>query len=190
MSGTDMVTATMSPGACERSNAYLSVACLQMQGSPGPPKCEQNNGMSCPRRCSMRRTSPARRTSPPAGDAPTRGIRHSRSVRRSGLSLRRFSRHVVESVLVEPQPVDNRVLRRAIVQGGDEEILLLCATVCLAAAVAACGSESSYTTTEGDTGRQPQPAKPPATEPPPAKHPLPSPGPLRRPPARPSPSRT
>lgn len=28
----------------------------------------------------------------------------------------------------------------------------LCATVCLAAAVTACGSESSYTTTEGDTG--------------------------------------
>jgi hypothetical protein len=45
VSGTDMVTATLSPGACERSNAYLSVACLQMQGSPEPPKCEQNNGV-------------------------------------------------------------------------------------------------------------------------------------------------
>ncbi len=45
VSGTNMVTATISPGACERSNAYLSVACLQMQGSPGPPKCEQNNGV-------------------------------------------------------------------------------------------------------------------------------------------------
>ena len=33
-----------------------------------------------------------------------------------------------------------------------KKILLLCVTVCLAAAVAACGSESSYTTTEGDTG--------------------------------------
>ena len=45
VSGTNMVTATISPGACERSNAYLSVACIQMQGSPGPPKCEQNNGV-------------------------------------------------------------------------------------------------------------------------------------------------
>lgn len=30
--------------------------------------------------------------------------------------------------------------------------LLLCTTVCLAVAVAACGSESSYTTSEGDSG--------------------------------------
>lgn len=45
VSGTRMVTATISPGACERSNAYLSVACIQMQGSPGPPKCAQNNGI-------------------------------------------------------------------------------------------------------------------------------------------------
>src|SRR6185503_2968901 len=45
VSGTEMVTATISPGACERSNAYLSVACLQMQGSSEAPKCEQNNGV-------------------------------------------------------------------------------------------------------------------------------------------------
>jgi hypothetical protein len=45
VSGTKMVTATIAPGACERSNTYLSVACVQMQGSPGPPKCEQNNGV-------------------------------------------------------------------------------------------------------------------------------------------------
>jgi len=45
VSGTEMVTATLSPGACNRSNAYLSVACLQLQGSPEPPKCEQNNGV-------------------------------------------------------------------------------------------------------------------------------------------------
>jgi hypothetical protein len=45
VSGTDMVTATLSPGACERSNVYLSVACVQLQGSPQPPKCEQNNGV-------------------------------------------------------------------------------------------------------------------------------------------------
>jgi hypothetical protein len=45
VSGTRMVTATISPGACERSNVYLSVACLQMQGSPGPPKCQSSNGV-------------------------------------------------------------------------------------------------------------------------------------------------
>lgn len=45
VSGTDMVTATLSPGACERSNVYLSVACLQLQGSQEAPKCEQNNGV-------------------------------------------------------------------------------------------------------------------------------------------------
>jgi plastocyanin len=33
-----------------------------------------------------------------------------------------------------------------------KKTLVLCATVCLAAVVAACGSESSYTTTESDTG--------------------------------------
>ena len=32
VSGTDMVTATLSAGACDRSNVYLSVACLQQDG--------------------------------------------------------------------------------------------------------------------------------------------------------------
>jgi hypothetical protein len=45
VSGTSMVTATLSPGACDRSNVYLSVACVQLQGSPEPAKCEQNNGV-------------------------------------------------------------------------------------------------------------------------------------------------
>ena len=45
VSGTQMVTVTLSPGACDRSNAYLSVACVQEEGSPGPGKCEQNNGV-------------------------------------------------------------------------------------------------------------------------------------------------
>ena len=45
VSGTGMVTATLSPGACDRSNVYLSVACLQLQGSSEAPKCEQNNGV-------------------------------------------------------------------------------------------------------------------------------------------------
>lgn len=45
VSGTDMVSATLSAGACDRSNVYLSVACLQQEGSSGPAKCEQNNGV-------------------------------------------------------------------------------------------------------------------------------------------------
>lgn len=45
ISGTEMVTATVSPGACQRSVAYLSVACLQLEGSPEAPKCQQNNGV-------------------------------------------------------------------------------------------------------------------------------------------------
>jgi plastocyanin len=44
-----------------------------------------------------------------------------------------------------------------------KKILLLCATFCLAAAVAACGSESSYTTTEGDTGTATATASPETT---------------------------
>jgi len=45
VSGTNMVTATIQPGACERSNVYLSVACVQKQGSPEAPKCQENNGV-------------------------------------------------------------------------------------------------------------------------------------------------
>jgi hypothetical protein len=45
VSGTSMVTATIQPGACERSNVYLSVACVQKQGNPGPPRCQENNGV-------------------------------------------------------------------------------------------------------------------------------------------------
>jgi hypothetical protein len=44
VSGTDVVTATISPAGCDQANVYLSVACLQEQGSQGPGKCEQNNG--------------------------------------------------------------------------------------------------------------------------------------------------
>lgn len=44
-----------------------------------------------------------------------------------------------------------------------KRILLLCATVCLAAALTACGSESSYTTTEGDTGTATATASPETT---------------------------
>lgn len=45
LSGTNVVTATLAPAACDRSNAYLSVACVQLVGSDGPGKCEQNNGV-------------------------------------------------------------------------------------------------------------------------------------------------
>ncbi|WP_099041495.1 cupredoxin domain-containing protein [Mycobacterium neglectum] len=44
-----------------------------------------------------------------------------------------------------------------------KNFLLLCATVCMAAAIAACGSESSYTTSEGDTGTATATASPDAT---------------------------
>jgi hypothetical protein len=44
VSGNDMVTATLAPTACNRSNSYLTVACLQMQGSDGPGRCAQNSG--------------------------------------------------------------------------------------------------------------------------------------------------
>ena len=45
-----------------------------------------------------------------------------------------------------------------------KKILVLCATVCLAAALAACGSESSYTTTESDTGTATATSKATTTE--------------------------
>ena len=44
-----------------------------------------------------------------------------------------------------------------------KKFLLLCVTVCLAAAVAACGSESSYTTSEGDSGTATATASPETT---------------------------
>lgn len=40
----DMVTATMTPAACDRATPYMSVACVQLQGNPGPGRCKQNNG--------------------------------------------------------------------------------------------------------------------------------------------------
>jgi hypothetical protein len=44
VSGIEMVTATMEPTACDGANPYLSVACVQLQGEPGPGRCRQNNG--------------------------------------------------------------------------------------------------------------------------------------------------
>lgn len=44
VSGTDMVTATLTPAACDRANVYLTVACIQIEGGDGPGQCAQNNG--------------------------------------------------------------------------------------------------------------------------------------------------
>jgi hypothetical protein len=44
LSGTNVVTATLSPAGCNQSTAYLTVACVQMQGSDGPGQCQQQNG--------------------------------------------------------------------------------------------------------------------------------------------------
>ncbi len=45
LSGTNAVTATLSPAACDRSVAYLTVACVQLQVSDGPGQCQQQNGI-------------------------------------------------------------------------------------------------------------------------------------------------
>ena len=44
LSGTSVVTATLSPAGCDRSNPYLQVACVQLQGSDGPGQCAQADG--------------------------------------------------------------------------------------------------------------------------------------------------
>ena len=44
-----------------------------------------------------------------------------------------------------------------------KKILLVCVTIGLAAAIAACGSESSYTTSEGDSGTATATASPEST---------------------------
>ncbi len=45
LSGTNMVTATLTPAACDRSDSYLLVACVQLQGSDGPAQCVQGQGI-------------------------------------------------------------------------------------------------------------------------------------------------
>lgn len=45
VSGTDMVTATVSPGACDGAVTFQSVACLKMQGSDSPGECAKGNGL-------------------------------------------------------------------------------------------------------------------------------------------------
>jgi hypothetical protein len=44
LSGTNMVTATLTPAACNQSDTYLLVACVQLQGSDGPGQCAQGQG--------------------------------------------------------------------------------------------------------------------------------------------------
>jgi hypothetical protein len=45
LSGTNAVTATLSPAGCDRSVAYQTVACVQLQGTDGPGQCAQQNGI-------------------------------------------------------------------------------------------------------------------------------------------------
>jgi hypothetical protein len=45
LSGTSVVTATLSPAGCDQSVAYQSVACVQLQGSDGPGQCAQQVGI-------------------------------------------------------------------------------------------------------------------------------------------------
>jgi hypothetical protein len=45
LSGTNVVTATLTPAACDESDAYLLVACVQLQGSDGPGQCAEAKGI-------------------------------------------------------------------------------------------------------------------------------------------------
>ena len=45
LSGTNVVTATLKPAACDQSDSYLLVACVQLQGSDGPGQCAQGQGI-------------------------------------------------------------------------------------------------------------------------------------------------
>jgi hypothetical protein len=45
VSGTDMVTATVTIRDCDGATPFQTVACLQMQGNDGPPQCAQGKGL-------------------------------------------------------------------------------------------------------------------------------------------------
>ncbi|KWX64093.1 hypothetical protein [Mycobacterium sp. NAZ190054] len=45
VSGTDMVTATVTTGACDGAVTYATTACIQMQGDDGPGQCAQGGGI-------------------------------------------------------------------------------------------------------------------------------------------------
>jgi hypothetical protein len=45
LSGTNVVTSVLTAAACDESDAYLLVACVQLQGSDGPGQCAQGQGI-------------------------------------------------------------------------------------------------------------------------------------------------
>jgi len=45
LGGGTAVTASLSLAACNQSVGYLTVACVQLQGSDGPGQCAQQNGI-------------------------------------------------------------------------------------------------------------------------------------------------
>jgi hypothetical protein len=45
VSGTSMVTATLSVAGCDAATTYLSVVCIQVEGGSGPGSCGENNGI-------------------------------------------------------------------------------------------------------------------------------------------------
>jgi hypothetical protein len=44
VSGTNVVTATLSPAGCGQAQSFSSAACIQLQGSDAPEQCQQNVG--------------------------------------------------------------------------------------------------------------------------------------------------
>lgn len=46
VSGTDVVTATVTTRACDGAVAYRATACIQMQGASGPGQCAHGNGIN------------------------------------------------------------------------------------------------------------------------------------------------
>ncbi len=45
VSGTAMVTATVTPAECDGAVTFQTVACIQMQGASGPAQCAQGPGI-------------------------------------------------------------------------------------------------------------------------------------------------
>ncbi|ABM13835.1 hypothetical protein JN086_15405 [Mycolicibacterium austroafricanum] len=46
VSGTNVVTATVTTRACDGAVAYRTTACIQMQGASGPGQCAHGNGIN------------------------------------------------------------------------------------------------------------------------------------------------
>jgi hypothetical protein len=45
LGGANAVTATLSLAGCDQSVGYMTVACVQLQGSDGPGQCASQNGI-------------------------------------------------------------------------------------------------------------------------------------------------